>query len=147
MAIWALAALAAVFVAAAVWVRIAPHDVTRWHVDPATVGETKRLNDFRVAPEGGDRASPVYDMSPDALMARFHQVAMGAPRTTLLADSGGYATYVTRSKVVGYPDYMSVRAAPAEGGGAQLHIWSRARFGLRDFGVNEARVSAWLDRL
>jgi uncharacterized protein (DUF1499 family) len=32
-------------------------------------------------------------------------------------------------------------------GGAGLIIWSRARYGRGDFGVNRARVDAWLTAL
>jgi len=52
-------------------------------------------------------------------------------------------TYVQRSRVFGFPDYLTVRAV-ATAGGAGLIIWSRARYGRGDFGVNRARVEAWL---
>jgi uncharacterized protein (DUF1499 family) len=64
-------------------------------------------------------------------------------------------TYVQRSRVFGFPDYITVKAVATEstgegstvGSGAGLIIWSRARYGRSDFGVNRARVEAWLAAL
>ncbi len=55
-------------------------------------------------------------------------------------------TYVQRSRVFGFPDYLTVKAVVMDGG-AGLIIWSRARYGRSDFGVNRARVEAWLAAL
>ena len=51
-------------------------------------------------------------------------------------------TYVTRSRVFGFPDYTTVRQA-----GDTLEIHGRLRFGESDMGVNAARVDGWLERL
>jgi len=48
-------------------------------------------------------------------------------------------TYVTRSRVFGFPDYTTVRQA-----GPQLEIYGRLRFGRSDLGVNAARIDGWL---
>ncbi len=56
-----------------------------------------------------------------------------------------------RSRVFGFPDYLTVKAVAVDSnageGGAGLIIWSRARYGRSDFGVNQARVEAWLAAL
>ena len=52
-------------------------------------------------------------------------------------------TYVQRSAIIGFPDYITVKALELPDGSA-LAIFSRSRFGSSDFGVNEARVVAWL---
>ena len=44
---------------------------------------------------------------------------------------------------MGYPDYTTVQADPVPGG-ARLIIDARQRFGRGDFGVNAARIRAWL---
>ncbi len=77
-------------------------------------------------------------------LARFHQVAVGTPRTTVLAGSvgEGMVTYVTRSKLMAYPDYTT-----AYQDGDVLKIYGRSRFGRKDFGVNATRVDAWIDAL
>lgn len=144
---WIIAALAVVFIAFAVFVRASGGDQA-FHFDPAKAEERGKQNDFIVSPtgEGVDLASPVFEMTPDALMARFKEIALAAPNTALVAESDGYATYVQRSKLMAYPDYISVRAVEAEGGSA-LFVYSRARYGRSDLGVNEKRVSAWLEKL
>ncbi len=126
------------------------HDPARWHVDPLTAERTGKPNDYLVAPAGRAAASvdrvfaPVGE-SPEALMARFHAVAMEAPRVEVVAGAPeeGWVSYVQRSAVFGFPDYVSVKAVPVEGGAA-LAIWSRARYGHSDLGVNAARVERWL---
>ncbi|MEM7544610.1 MAG: DUF1499 domain-containing protein [Pseudomonadota bacterium] len=148
MFLWILFALGAALVAVAVLIRVAPDDPARWHVDPADVVEQGAQNDFIVHPggEGADIASPVFDKTPEELLAAFTVTAMAAPRTTLLSDEGGFATFIQRTALVAFPDYVSVRAVAVEGGSA-LHIYSRSRYGIKDFNVNKARVSAWLKKL
>lgn len=128
------------------YVRFAADDADRWHRDPAGKTATKAINDFVVAPSGGDMESPVFDMTPEALMTAFQRMALAQPNTTLLGERDGFATYVQRTKLVAYPDYISVRAVPAAGG-SQLYVYSRSRYGRSDFGVNKTRVLAWLKKL
>ncbi|MEO1613878.1 MAG: DUF1499 domain-containing protein [Pseudomonadota bacterium] len=145
--LWIIAALVVVFIAFALFVRASGGDQA-FHFDPAKAEERGKQNDYIVSPtgEGVDMASPVFEMTPDALMARFKEVALVAPNTALVAERDGYATFVQRSKLMAYPDYVSVRAVEAEGGSA-LYVYSRARFGVRDFDVNKARVLAWLKKI
>ena len=79
------------------------------------------------------------------MLQAFDTVASGAPRTERLAGSPeeGWITYVQRSRIFGFPDFVSVRAVGVPGGSA-LIVWSRSRFGYGDFGVNRARVESWL---
>ncbi|MEO0362371.1 MAG: DUF1499 domain-containing protein [Pseudomonadota bacterium] len=131
----------------AVYVRVAPEDVADWHVDPATITSYSTENAFVLTPDGSvGVASKGYPMTPEVLAERFKEVALSSPRTELLSEEGGFATYVQRSEIMAYPDYISVRAVEAEAGAA-LYVYSRSRFGRSDFGVNEARVLAWLNRL
>jgi len=126
------------------------HDPARWHVDPAAARPGGYANEYFAAPHGttaapADAETRAYPESPRALLARFDAIARAQPRTRLVA--GGLdslmITYVQRSRVFGFPDYLTVKAVAA-GGGAGLMIWSRARYGRGDFGVNRARVEAWL---
>jgi uncharacterized protein (DUF1499 family) len=134
----------------AVSMRWVADDPALWHVDPATAERSGSPNDWLVAPKGAtvavpDRAARVHALPPRELMRRFDAVATSAPRTRLVARSpdGLGATYVQRSRLFGFPDYISVRAIEVPGGSA-LIAWSRARFGHGDFGVNRARLEAWL---
>jgi uncharacterized protein (DUF1499 family) len=144
--LYAIGLIIVIAVALAAYVRLASDDPDKWHVDPAGQTSTKAVNDFVVAPSGGDMESPVYDMTPEALMTAFQRVALAQPNTTLLGERDGFATYIQRTKLMAYPDYVSVRAVAADGG-AQLYVYSRSRYGRSDLGVNKARVSAWLKKL
>ena len=151
------AALAGVLLAGvaalSISMRLVADDPGLWHVDPATAERSGSPNDWLVAPEGAtvavpDRTARVHAVAPPELMRRFDAAAMSTPRTRLVARSpdGLWATYVQRSRLIGFPDYISVRAIEVPGGSA-LIAWSRARFGHGDFGVNRARLEAWLARL
>lgn len=136
--------------AMAVWARVAPEDPAAWHVDPMAVSRPASPNTALVAPAGAaarvDRVAPVFEAPPERLMQVVAEVAATRPRSALIAGSVEdlHATWRERTAIMGWPDYVSVRAIPAEGGGSTLAIYSRSRFGESDFGVNAARVSSWL---
>jgi uncharacterized protein (DUF1499 family) len=83
------------------------------------------------------------------LAAAFDRIALSAPRTTRLAGSPGdlWTTYVQRSRLWRFPDYISVRAIDLGDGMSALAIYSRSRYGASDLGVNRARVEEWMARL
>lgn len=148
----ALVALAVLgTVGMAVWARLAPEDPAAWHVDPLTVARATSPNTALLAPEGAaaaapDGPAPIWTgRTPEEVMAAFAAAVAAAPRTALIAGDPAalHATWRQRSLLMGYPDYVSARALPAEGG-ATLAIYSRSRFGRSDLGVNAARLSAWL---
>ncbi len=101
-----------------------------------------------VKPAGGDTAGPLLAMSPQEALTAFDAIVSGSPRTERLAGapSEGRITYVTRSRLWGFPDYTTV-AAEAVDGGTRLVIHARLRFGSSDMGVNAARVEEWLSRM
>ncbi len=131
--------LALLVVAGLAFVRFAPSDPDRWHVDPLTASDP--------APGGVLRRQPVPLEAAEAL-ARFDAVARAAPRTQVLAGSlaEAHLTYVVRSRWIGFPDYVSVKAV-AGADGTELAILSRLRFGYSDMGVNAARLDRWLQAL
>ena len=117
----------------AAYVRFAPSAPSKWHKEPQIAQDS----------DGENAVRRLVMVGPDGL-ARFHQVAVGTPRTTVLAGSvdEGMVTYVTRSKLMAYPDYTT-----AYQDGDVLKIYGRSRFGRKDFGVNATRVEAWIDAL
>ncbi|WGH78084.1 DUF1499 domain-containing protein [Jannaschia ovalis] len=134
-------------VAAAIGVRAAPMPAARWHIDPASGASTGNPNEFRVAP-GGDMEPVRLDRAPLVVATELDAIALGEPGTEAIAGSldEGFVTYVQRSRLIGWPDAISVKVEP-DGDGARLLIWSRSRFGVSDMGVNRARVERWLDKL
>ncbi len=137
--------LALVVASFALYVRLAPSDPARWHVDPLAAADPGAGGVKVVPPE-----APVFAASPEAVMEALDAVAMATPRVTRLAGNVAerHVTYVARSRLWGFPDYVTVQVLPeAETGGATVAILSRLRFGGSDMGVNRARVEAWLGAL
>ncbi len=132
-------------------IRLAPMRVERWHVDPTSaqkqpLGNDYVLRPFGVAQDGADGIAWVYDGDVGSLALRLQQTALAEPRTTLLAGDAaqGFITLVQRSKWMGFPDAISIRTSDLGQGRATLAIWSRPRYGNKDWGVNRARVQRWL---
>lgn len=143
--------IAAIFLAAlipmiggAIYFRTVPDDPNEWHVDPLTATKPDTPNSALIRPEGGDATPEVFPVSPERLAEAIDGVALAEPRTARLA--GGpqdlWMTYVQRSGLWGFPDYISVKVIPTEGG-ATWAAFSRARFGTSDLGVNAKRLARW----
>ena len=125
----------------------------RWHVDPAVAERTGKPNDFLMAPDGAatapaDAVSPVFQMSPEDLLFLFDSVARPSRNVATIAGSVKdlHITYVQRSRVIGFPDYISVKAVQLSDGAA-LIIWSRSRYGHSDLGANRTRIETWMAQI
>lgn len=126
-----------------VWIRLAPIDRDRWHTDPA---ETDEPGQAGVRFIGQD--APRYPADPETVLATIKDIALSDPRTRLLEGGvdEGMMTFVVRSKVFGFADFVTVKAV-SEGRLTKMSIASRARASLiggNDWGVNAARVDRWL---
>ena len=125
--------LLAIIVVGFGYIRLAPSDPARWHTAPQVSADAdlthgvKRL--VTTGPEG---------------LGQLDAIIRSSPRTSVLAGSveEGMVTYITRTKVIGFPDYTTVQAD-----GDQLKIYGRLRFGRSDLGVNRDRVDGWLAAL
>jgi hypothetical protein len=122
--------LVAAIVALLVFIRMAPSDPDRWHAMPDNVSD-RDLDSGAMRTLEGD-------------LAALDAIIRDTPRTQVLAGSvsEGMITYVTRSRVFGFPDYTTVRQD-----GDMLQIHGRLRFGKSDLGVNAARIDGWLRQL
>ena len=118
-------------VAGLAYVRLSPSDPAHVAVDGVAdadfAGGALRVR--KMAPEGF--------ASADVYMRAL-------PRTRVLAGSvdEGRITYVTRSKVFGFPDYTTL-----EYNGGVLKAFARLRFGQSDMGVNRDRLEGLLAAL
>lgn len=145
-------ALVVVALIAAVLIRVTGHDADRWHVDPLTASAGAD-NSYRLAPPGSDVAadgeSPVFDRPAAQLAADFDRVALGADRVEVVAGSAaeGFVTYVQRSFLFAFPDYITVRFLEVDDQRSTIALLSRARYGKSDLGVNEKRITNWLAQL
>ena len=115
------------------YIRVAPSDPGRWHLTLSfTHDETLQAGARRMI--DGDAAT----------LAALDRVIRDTPRTWVLAGSleEGHITYVTRSLVMGFPDYTTVQLTDGT-----VRLFGRARFGQSDLGVNAARIDGWLEAL
>jgi len=131
---YALAVLVVLAAALVLYIRLAPNDPARWHVDPAATPDPS-------APMFA-RADLVLPGSPQDVAARLATVA-AADGAEVLAGGGLHTTWVSRTRLMRYPDFTSIRLEPAEGG-TRLIAFARSRFGGNDWGVNQARLDRWL---
>lgn len=133
-----------ILLAGLAYVRLAPSDPARWHQLPQrpTWQEAGTPWDAVFAQPGG--AALRLRGDGRQLLADLAQVAAATPRTRLLAGSpeAGRMTWVTRSLLIGFPDYTT--AEVREDG---LYLVARQRFGNGDWGVNAARLQDWMARL
>lgn len=141
-----LLALCAVLIGLAAFIRLAPSDPTRWHVDPGALAVTACSQLTKTSASA--QVTCVIDSDPATLMAKLDSIALATPRTVRLAGSAenGRITWVTRSLIWGFPDYTTAQATPTETG-TRLDVIARLRFGGADTGVNAARLTAWLGQL
>ena len=119
--------------------------------------ETMRLgwrpNQFLMAPSGLCRhskphtLSPTYDVPRTRLRIAFMAIVERQPRIELVDQTEDAAHLIQRSRTFGFPDIIDVRFMKLGEERSTVAMYSRARYGIRDFGVNRARVRNWLDQL
>ena len=123
-------------------------------VDFAELKLSDNANQFLMCPSGFCTAdphadSPVFDVSLKRLRTRWREVVAAQPRVELLAEAedGRQLDYIQRSARLRFPDIITVRFISASPSKSTLAIYSRSIYGSRDFGVNRARIDAWLSLL
>lgn len=124
------------------YVRLAPSDPAVWNTDP-------RENYSFASDAPSDVVVTLLDAAALQIKAgdttetlrRLDSIALKTPGTQRLAGSveEGRITWITRSKLWGFPDYTTAEAGP-EG----VYVFARLRFGKSDLGVNAARLTSWL---
>ncbi|WP_456390472.1 DUF1499 domain-containing protein [Profundibacter sp.] len=127
-----------------VYIRAAPHDIAALHLPPPM----RAMPDAPVIKEGSGLFVQEFAAPPKDVLEALDKVATASKRTRILAGSveEGMITYVTRSRLFGFPDYTTVQAV-TNGQGSRVTIYARLRFGRSDFGVNSARIRNWLKAL
>ncbi len=117
------------------YIRFAPSDPAIWHIAldprPATLGAPSP--DAVVTLPN----SAYMDLPADSFAA-LKTIAAATPRTEILTETPDHITWITRSRLIGYPDYTTAQIT-ATG----LTVYARQRFGNGDWGVNAARLTAW----
>jgi hypothetical protein len=123
-----------------------PMDMTRIE-RPATP------NTFLAGPAGmnprPDQVTEEQSLSAAALYEKTRAYLEKQPRTYIAAEFPDrlQAHYVVRSRLMNYPDLVTVQVNNDGAGLSTLMIWSRNVYGRSDFGVNRERTKAWLAAL
>ena len=124
---------------------MAPSKAADWHetgLPPLAMGQFPA--------DGGYVEQRAVASDGAAEMAALDAIIRATPRTMGLVGTleSGKMTYVTRSKVVGFPDYTTVSlVTDAQTGATALQVFGRLRFGKRDFAVNRTRIEGWLAQM
>lgn len=120
----------------------------------AALREPLAPNAFLACPEGycavaEAAASPVFALSADRLAAYWTQMMAGEPRLVQIAAEPEQrrSVWMQRSAVFRFPDLVTVEFVALASDRSSLALYSRARYGRYDFGVNRQRVLRWLSRL
>ncbi|MGP1397399.1 MAG: DUF1499 domain-containing protein [Inquilinaceae bacterium] len=123
-------------------------------IDFTTLRPGDKPNRYLVCPPGlgvvaPDEASPVFDLPVDTLERRWFDMTARQKRVTRTAADPTLRqyTFVQRSRILGFPDVITVRFIPLDDATSTLAVFSRSRYGHTDFGVNRKRVQAWLAAL
>ena len=107
-------------------------------------------NAFLACPRGycaisSGAASPVFAISARELYGAFTRLAASEPRTsTLLDDPPRRIVLMQRSALFRFPDIITAEFVPLAADRSSLAVYSRARYGSYDFGVNRRRIEAWV---
>jgi uncharacterized protein (DUF1499 family) len=123
-------------------------------VDFATLQRNPTPNQYLLCPASlcttqTDGAAPVFDMTAEKLQAAWDQMIAEQPRVQVLRRdiTNIQVDYVQRSRILRFPDLVTVRFLPVDDAHATLAIYSRSVYGKGDFGVNRDRVEHWLAKL
>ncbi len=132
------------------YIRLAPSDPAVWHLDPlVTLAGQPPLAEGQITKVPQGAAVSLLSSEPaQDLLTRLEAIVLADPQSQRLAGSAqeGRITWVSRSKVWGFPDYTTAQTTTDQGQ-TRLTLHARQRFGRDDFGVNAARLRAWLGAL
>ncbi len=115
------------------YIRLAPSDPARWHTAPEVAVDEDMSHGVKRLVTAGPQS-----------LGQLDAIIRKSPRTQVLAGSvdEGMVTYITRTAVIGFPDYTTIYASDG-----QIQVYGRLRFGQSDLGVNRNRVDGWLETL
>jgi uncharacterized protein (DUF1499 family) len=108
-------------------------------------------NGFLICPSGYCAAepgvtSPEFPVDAARLAELWQELLRGESRVTMLSSDpeGRRFVLIQRSALFRFPDVVTVEFVPLGSDRSSLAIYSRARYGKLDFGVNRKRVERWL---
>lgn len=123
-----------------IYVRAAPTDPARWHKAASQPGIEIHRG------EGSFIWRAPVAAPGTAELQKLATAAAQEPRTRQIAGdvSAGQVTYMSRSRIFGFPDYTTLGVYTTDTGETYLEAYGRLRFGLKDMGVNARRIKGWV---
>lgn len=98
-----------------------------------------------------DEVSPVFNVDKKNMQERFEKIILAEPNTEKLdtseIDGDNQLDFVQFSRMIGFPDTITIRFMSAGEKHSTLVMYSRSHYGIRDFGVNRKRVQNWIHLL
>lgn len=132
------------------WAQFGPSDLGE--VDFATLERRATPNDaLACLPEfcraRSDIPAPVIAMPFGKVFLAVQDAVVHEPGLEQVdADAdAGTLRFVQRSRLLGFPDTINVKAVPTPDGKTAVLIYSRSQIGRSDLGVNLARVKRWAE--
>ncbi len=123
-------------------------------VDFSTLERRPTPNQYLLCPTGmcaaeTDGAAPIFNVPAPKLQAAWDEMIAEQPRVQVLRRdiTNKQIDYVQRSRLMRFPDLITVRFVPMDDTHATIAIYSRSVYGKGDMGVNRARVEEWLAKL
>ena len=122
--------------------RFIPAASEPFHEDPAM--PEKRRSEVRLI----GREAPRFQAEAETVLTVLSRIVRRDWRAGLVEGSvdEGMMTFVARSTLFGFRDYITVKATD-EAGGSKLAIFARPRFNVFDWGANQKRLDRWLGKL
>jgi uncharacterized protein (DUF1499 family) len=146
-----LAFLAVIFVGRERLLTLILGPIETFNIDFHTLQRHERPNQYLVCPPATctatpDAVSPVYDVPVTVLRTTWLGMILQQPRVERLAVSADELQYdfVQRTRLLHFPDTITVRFIPLSSTRSTLAIYSRSHYGYSDFGVNRHRITSWL---
>lgn len=123
-------------------------------IDFATLPRGPDPNQYLLCPKGmceaqTDGEAPVFGVPAEQLRAAWEEMLAEQPRLQALRRdvTNIQIDYVQRTRLLRFPDLITVRFVPIDETHATVAIYSRSVWGKNDMGVNRRRVEEWLARL
>ena len=124
-------------------------------VDFAAISRSPTSNDALICPPdlcgsaGTDGISPIFNVPVARLRDAIRVIEVNDPDVFPLArdEAKIQDRFLARTRLMRFPDTISVRFIDLGGGRSTLALHSRSQLGRSDFGVNKARLEDWIRQL
>tara|TARA_B100000767_G_scaffold430_1_gene380 strand:+ start:2033 stop:2479 length:447 start_codon:yes stop_codon:yes gene_type:complete len=128
------------------YIKLSKVEQSIWHLDPDSITNVNINNSFLL--NYANKGTKTFNLEVNALFNILNNIIINDNCEKVFGDINlGLITYVCRSKVFGFPDYVSINFKNLGINKSSLSIFSRSRFGRNDFGKNKQRIQEWLTEL